>query len=152
MALFPFRRDIPLSMADVQDEVNRLVDRVWHLGLRGGPLDGQEWAPVIDVLEEPDRFLVRAELPGLATEDVDVSISGGTLTIRGQKLSDRPEGDDRHYLRSERRFGTYSRTVPLPATVDAENATAHCRKGVLEVVLPKKEDARPKSIEITVEE
>ncbi len=152
MALFPFRKEIPLSMADVQDEVNRLVDRVWHLGLRGGPLDGQEWAPVIDVLEEPDRFLVRAELPGLATEDVDVSISGGTLTIQGRKLSDQPEGDDRHYLRRERRFGTYSRTIPLPATVDAENASAHCRKGVLEVVLPKKEDARPKSIEITVEE
>lgn len=152
MALFPFRKEIPLSMADVQDEVNRLVDRVWHLGLRGGPLDGQEWAPVIDVLEEPDRFLIRAELPGLGIEDVDVSISGGTLTIQGQKRSDLPAGDDRQYLRSERRFGAYSRTVPLPATVDAENATAHCRKGVLEVVLPKKEDARPKSIEITVED
>lgn len=152
MALFPFRKEIPLSMADVQDEVNRLVDRVWHLGLRAGPLDGQEWAPAIDVIEEPDRFLVRAELPGLGTEEVDVSISGGTLTIQGRKRSDLPEGDDRHYLRSERRFGAYSRTVPLPATVDAENATAHCRKGVLEVVLPKKEDARPKSIEISVEE
>ncbi len=152
MALFPFRKEIPLSMADVQDEVNRLVDRVWHLGLRGGPLDGQEWAPAIDVIEEPDRFLVRAELPGLSTEDVDVSISGGTLTIRGQKPSDLPEGDDRQYLRSERRFGAYSRTVPLPTPIDAENASAHCRKGVLEVVLPKKEDARPKIIEITVEE
>jgi HSP20 family protein len=152
MARLPFRKDIPLSLGDVQDEVNRLFDRLWHGGVVTGPLDGQDWAPAIDVAEETDRFVVTAELPGLETAGVDVAISGDALTIKGEKLSDRREDDDRTYLRSERRYGTFSRTVPLPATVDAEKVTARCSHGILEIVLPKKEEARPKSITVTVEE
>ena len=155
MGLLPFRKDVPLSLGEVQAEVNRMFDRFWHVGVLAGPMDGQDWAPPVDVREEPDRFVVRAEVPGLSTDEVDVSIAGESLIITGQKPSDRgeeePEPGER-YLRTERRFGRFCRTLPLPATVDFEKATAQCRKGVLEVILPKKEDARPKTISVVVED
>ena len=152
MARLPFGKEIPQSLGDVQDEINRLFDRLWHGGVVTGPLDGQDWAPAIDVAEEADRFVVTAELPGLETAGVDVAISGDSLTIKGEKTSQRNEDDGRTYLRSERRYGMFSRTVPLPTTVDAEKVTARCQHGVLEIVLPKKEEARAKSITVTVEE
>ena len=154
MALLPFRKDVPLSLGVVQEEVNRMFDRFWHLGVLAGPLDGQDWAPPVDVREEPDRFVVRAELPGLSTDEVDVSIAGDSLIITGHKPSDHGEEEPEqgnHYLRTERRFGRFCRTLPLPATVDFDKATAQCKKGVLEIILPKKKDARPKAISVVVE-
>ncbi len=152
MALRPFGKEVPLSVGEVQDEINRLFDRFWHQGVITGPLDGQDWAPAMDLLEEPDRFVVTAELAGLSTADVDVSVSGTTLRIKGHKSSDRREGDDRSYLRSERRFGSFDRTISLPANVDGERVKASSRQGVLEIVLPKEEASRPRSIKVSVED
>ena len=152
MALLPFRREGHVSLPDLQAEMNRLFDRLWHGSVSAGPFDGQEWAPAIDVLEESDRFVVKAEVPGLEAGDVDVAISGDTLTVKGQKTSERSETERRGYVRMERRFGSFSRSIDLPATVDASKVTASCRRGVLEIILPKKEEARPKSIRVEVQE
>ena len=151
MALLPIGRS-QLSLTDVQDEINRMFDRIWHGGVTTGPLDGQEWAPLIDVLEESDRFVVHAEVPGLSTNDVEVSLSENILTLKGHKGSDRVEGEDRNYLRRERPSGTFCRSVALPAKVDAGGVTAVCRQGVLEIALPKSAEAVARNIEVRVED
>lgn len=152
MALLPFSKDIPLSPSDFQQEMNRLFERFWHSGISTGPLDGQDWAPMMDVLEEEDRFVVRVEVPGLESKDIEVSVSGDKLTLKGHKPSERREGDERNYLRAERRFGSFQRTIQLPVDVDVSGVTATCRKGVLEIVLAKKEENRPKAIHVQIED
>jgi HSP20 family protein len=152
MAKLPFRKDVPLSLTEIQDEINRMFDRFWHAGLATGPLDGQDWAPPLDVLEEPDRFVVTAEVPGLDTGDVEVAVSENVLTIRGHKSPERSEGEGLTYLRKERAGGSFSRSIQMPAEVTPDDVTASCKKGVLEIVLPKQQGARPKSVEIRVED
>ena len=95
MPLLPFRKEGQFSLTDLQEEINRMFDRVWHGGLATGPLDGQEWAPSVDVLEEPDRCVVKAEVAGLETGDVDVSMSENILTIKGHKSAERTEEIER---------------------------------------------------------
>lgn len=145
----PFMRE-GLSVRELQEEVNKLFDRFWHAGITAGPFDGQEWAPAIDLLDEADRFVLRAEVPGLESNDVEVSLSGQVVTLKGNKAADRPEAEARNLLRAERRFGRFSRSVPLPAGVDASQVTATCRKGVLEVILPKQAEARAKTIHVEI--
>lgn len=150
MAFLPFSKDFPLSPSEFQNEIDRLFQRFWHGGISTGPLDGQDWAPPVDVLEEEDRFVVRAEVPGLESRDIEVSVSGDRLTLKGHKPTERREDDERNYLRSERRFGGFQRIIELPMSVDPEDVTAGCRKGVLEVVLVKKDENRPKAIRVDV--
>jgi HSP20 family protein len=150
MALLPFRKDMPVTLGDVQNEVNRLFERLWHGGITTGPLDGQDWAPPLDVLDDQDRYVIRAEVPGLDVKDIEVSVSGDTLTLQGHKPAERREGDERKYILMERRYGGFNRSIPLPVGVDASGVTATCRKGVLEIVLPKKEENKPKPIRVEV--
>lgn len=137
-----------LSVTALQQEMNRMFDRVMHGGVQFAPLDGHTWAPVVDVLEREDSFLLRAEVPGLMGSDIDVSVSDTSVGLRGTKVSDRVEGQYGNYLRAERNFGTFSRTIDLPVAIDAEQVTASCHSGVLEVVLPKKQEARSRSVRI----
>ncbi len=152
MPRIPFTKEGHIPLSDLQEEMNKLFERLWHGGVTTGPLDGQDWAPPVDVLEEPARYVVKAEVPGLDAGDVDVSISGDALTIKGHKPSERSEGQEANYLRAERRFGNFARSVALPASVDPAKVTAACRQGVLEIILPKKEEARPKSIRVELQE
>jgi len=151
MALLPIGKG-QISLNDVQEEINRLLDRVWHGGVATGPLDGQEWAPLIDVLAESDRFVIHAEVPGLETNDVEVSLSENILTLKGHKSFDRVEGEDRSYLRRERPSGSFFRSITLPAKVESDAVTAVCRQGVLEIVLPKSSEAVARSIEVRGED
>jgi len=152
MPKLPFRKECHVSLSDLQQEMNRLLERLWHGGVTAGPFDGHDWAPPVDVLEEPARFVVKAEVPGLDASDVDVSISAEALTIKGHKPSDRAEGQEANYLQTERRFGDFARTVQLPVAVDPEGVTATCRRGVLEIVVPKKEEARAKSVRVELQD
>ena len=152
MSLLPFRREGQMSLSDLQDQINLLLSRFWHSGLSTGPLDGQDWAPRLDVHESPDKYVVRAEVPGLGVEDIEVTYIGNTLSIKGEKLAEvEEEGAGKGCLCRERRFGSFSRTVTLPEPVDDASITAKCQNGVLEVVLPKSEESRPKSIKVKVE-
>jgi HSP20 family protein len=150
MALLPLRKDIPLTLGEVQGEINRLFERFWHAGLATGPLDGQDWAPLVDVLDDADRYVVRAEVPGLDVKDIDVAVSDNTLTLRGHKPVERREGDERKYILMERQFGSFQRSITLPAGVEAAGVTATCRRGVIEIVLPKQEESKAKAIRIEV--
>lgn len=148
MSFNPFRREIPLSLNDLQNEMNRMFDRVWHGGLSTGPLDGQAWAPAFDVLEEADRVVVIAEVPGVDVNDVELSFRDDRLTLKGHRESPWSEEAARRLLRHERRFGAFSRTIDLPAGIDADAISAAASNGVITVTLPKLAQARGKSIKV----
>ncbi len=152
MALNPFRRDYSAALSDVQDEVNRMFDRLWHGGVSAGPFDGQEWAPPIDLYESNEFFIVRAEVPGLSRDDIEVSLTGQVLALKGTKVPPPDDPAQGRRVQGERRFGRFNRAIELPGEVEAGPVSAVCRAGVLEVRLPKSAASRPKSIEIRVED
>ena len=144
--------DMQFSLGSLQDEMNHLLERIWHAGVSTGPFDGQQWAPVIDLYEHGDFYTLYAEVPGVDPGSVDVSYVGRALTIRGEKAKPAGAGAGGSSLRRERRFGTFCRTVELPADIEADKLSARCQGGVLEITIPKSEASRPKSVKIQVEE
>jgi HSP20 family protein len=133
-------------LSTLSDEMNRLFDFNWpsrDTGLFSG------WSPALDVFDEKDSFYVTCELPGMKREDIDISIHNGTLTISGERKFDREEKEGETF-RSERYFGKFQRSVTLPASVESANVKASYRDGVLEVHLPKSEEAKQKHIEVNV--
>jgi HSP20 family protein len=106
--------------------------------------------PSIDVLEQGDEIVVRAELPGMQKEDIDVRLTDSTLTVKGEKKREE-EVKEEDYHRSERTFGSILRTVSLPAEVKADAAKATFKDGVLEVRLPKTEEAKQKPVKVQVQ-
>lgn len=150
MSLSPFGKGFQISISDLQEEMNRMLDRMWHTGISTAPLDGQKWAPAIDLLDEPNQFVLTAEVPGLNVEDIEVSFEGGELVLKGNKSAGRDEDEEAAYLRRERRYGAFCRRVGLPEQVKEEAVTARCRNGLLEVVLPKKDLPTRKTVKIEV--
>ncbi len=106
------------------------------------------WNPAVDVAEETDKILVKVEAPGMDEKDLKVSFEDGLLTVSGERQFERK--DDRSYHRIERAYGSFVRQFTLPRTVDVANIAANYRNGVLEIEIPKKEEARPKQIQINV--
>jgi HSP20 family protein len=113
----------------------------------GSSLEIQE--PSVDLYEEKDQVVVKAELPGITKDDIRVSISDDVLTIKGEKKKEE-EDTGKDYYRSERVYGSFLRTLPLPAEVNPEKAQATFRNGVLEIRLPKSEEAKKKMINVKV--
>ncbi len=146
----PFSKDNPAFIGDLQDELNRLLNRWWHSGITTPPFDGQEWAPPWDVLEKPDEYVARLEMAGFDAADVEVTYVGQTLTIKGCKESDAPESGQGTYLRRERRSGSFARSVQLTEPVDPERLRATCSNGLLTVVLPKKADPAKRTVKVEV--
>ena len=139
----PFR-----EFAVMQDRLNRLFGNVYlrdeDTGFRGS------WVPSVDIFETDAHDLVlRAELPGMSREDIDVTVENGTIVIKGEKKFD-PAVKEEHYRRIERAYGTFHRSFTLPNTVDATKVAAEFKNGVLIVTLPFKEEAKPRSINVEV--
>lgn len=129
----------------LQRDMNRVFDEFWRrfdepFGSRNGGIPGFAM-PKADVAETDDSIEVSVDMPGLEEKDVDVSVSGDVLTIRGERKDEREENKKGYYL-SERSYGSFYRTVPLPPGVDRDNAKASFKNGVLTVRLPKTEEAR----------
>jgi HSP20 family protein len=142
------RRDIwdPFaSLAEIQDEMNRLFDT--SLRRHGGFED--VFNPAIDVVVGKDNVVVKADLPGLTKDDVTVSLQENLLTIKGEKKHELEQKDSSYFV-SERAYGSFTRVVELPTAVDAKKIDARFKDGVLEVTLPKTEEAKPKQIEVKV--
>ena len=106
-------------------------------------------APSVDVSETDDEVQVTADLPGLTEKDVEVTLDDGALTIRGEKKDEREEQGE-NFHRVERQYGTFVRSIQLPSDVVADQVTASFKNGVLEVLLPKSEEAKPKRVAIDV--
>jgi HSP20 family protein len=139
----PFR-----EFAAMQDRMNRLFGNIYlrdeDTGFRGS------WVPAVDIFETPNHDLVvRAELPGLNREDIEVTVENGTLILKGEKKFD-AEVKEEQYRRVERTYGTFNRSFTLPNTVDANKVSADFRNGVLTVKLPFREEAKPRTISVEV--
>lgn len=150
----PFRplQDMDLSLGNLQDEMNQLVRRMWHAGLSTGPLDGQQWAPMIDLYEHTDHYTLFAELAGVDTSLIEVTHVGHTLTIRGEKTKSSAISDSDRAVRRERRFGTFCRSIEMPGDCDVERLSARSTAGVLEITIPKSEASKPRAVKIQVDE
>ena len=105
------------------------------------------WAPPVDIFEKNDHLVIRAEIPGVQKEDMDVRIENGVLTLQGDRRQD-TEVREENAHRLERVYGMFTRTFSLPTTVDAAKVTATYKDGILEVSVPKVETAKPKQVEI----
>jgi len=128
------------------------MDRLWNRFSGETPFArtfNEMWSPSVDISETKDDFVIKAELPGLEAKDVNVSISGDILTIKGEKKAEEEEKDE-HYHRVERYSGSFQRVFQLPSGVKADKIEANFDKGVLKVTLPKVEEAKKKEIEVKV--
>ena len=134
------------DLLGIRDEVDRLFDNVFQA--RG---DGGNWpamiAPPVDIEETREEFIVRADLPGVNQKDVKVSLLGDVLTIRGER---KEENKDRNLHRVERRYGSFERSFSLGVAVRADQVKASYRDGVLEIRIPKAEEAKVREIEVQV--
>ncbi|MBI3616889.1 MAG: Hsp20/alpha crystallin family protein [Candidatus Omnitrophica bacterium] len=110
---------------------------------------GALWAPAVDIIDEKDDIRVRADLPGMKKEDIEVSVNNDTLSIKGEKKEEK-EIKEKDYVRSERYYGAFQRSFTLPAGVDPQKVNAAYKDGVLEITLPKREDAKPKQIKVDI--
>ncbi len=116
---------------------------------RRAPGEEMAWAPAIEVYEKDNNFVVRAELPGVKKDDVDISITGDTLTIKGERKTSK-EVKNEDYYRCESRYGSFSRSITMPAAVDSKKIDASYENGILEIHVPKAKEAMPTKVEIKV--
>jgi HSP20 family protein len=126
-----------------------LVARTPAVGSDRESLTVPEWAPVVDIAETADEFLIKAELPEVKREDVKVTLENGVLTIMGERKQEQEEKGKRFH-RIERAYGSFMRTFTVPDNVDEDKLRADFKDGVLTVHLPKTEKAKPKAIEVKV--
>ena len=135
----------------IRDEMNRLFDSFfsgWPETAKG--LMEGEWAPTVDIAETESEVMVTAELLGVKQGDVDITVTNDVLTIKGEKKEEKEIKKENHH-RVERSYGSFHRSIGLPAGVKGNEAKATCKDGVLKVTIPKVEEARPKQIKINVE-
>ncbi len=139
------RRTPNHTLRDLQREVDSIFDRFFGRG------DDEEtsavWAPRTDLSETDEAFRIRLDVPGMTKEDITVNLQNNTLTVSGERTSERKE-EDEEYVRVERAFGSFHRTFTLPDAVDAENVTAAYTDGVLTIDVPKTEESTRRQIEI----
>ena len=138
----------PLRDLSAQDEFNRLFDGFFTPGLTRGEL-AAAYAPAVDIEETPEAFVMRMDLPGVSQKDVKVTMTGDTLTIRGERKQEhKTQNGSRH--RIERVHGTFERSFVLETPVRNDQVKAQVKDGVLEVRVPKAEEARVREIEVQV--
>jgi HSP20 family protein len=141
----PFR-----EVSRLRNEMDRLWDDYFGSGRRALRPMEEDWLPAVDVSETGDKITIKAEVPGMEAKDIEIAMVGDTLTIKGEKKLEREEKEE-NYHTVERSYGSFTRAMKLPATVDADKVEASYKNGVLTVVLPKKEEVKPKAIEIKAE-
>ena len=121
------------------------------LGWFRAPTEELGWIPALELYEKNDRFIVRAELPGMKKEGINISVLGDTLTIKGERKAE-SEVKDEDYYRCELCYGRFSRSITLPAAVQPGKVEASYDNGILEIVLPKAAEAKQKKVEVKVKE
>jgi len=144
MDLTPYRRGS--GLARLQDEMDDLFGRFFGHHALAAPDRGAYWPP-LEVAEGQESITVKAELPGMQADDINISVQGNTLSITGEK-KEQAEEQREGYYRSERRYGSFRRDMVLPGDVDADKVTAAYRDGILTVSLPKTEQAKAKTVKV----
>jgi HSP20 family protein len=136
------------ELDSLQSDVNRLFDSFFGRREAGRPGNGSgRWVPPMDLVETDDHLVLRADLPGLERDDVEIEVKDGVLTVSGERKSEQEQTGE-GYHRVERSFGRFSRSLGLPRDVKAEDVKASFESGVLEVKVPKPAERKPTRIEI----
>lgn len=140
----PFR-----DLRAMQEQMNHLLDMAWSRDT-GEELREGVWHPPVDIFETEDAVIIKAELPGIEQKDIEVKIEDGTLVLRGERKHDE-EIKKENYHRVERYYGQFQRSFSLPNAINQEKVKATCDKGVLTIILPRREEKKPKQINVEVE-
>ncbi len=148
------RREEGSPFATLRDEMDHLFDDFFRSAEGWWPMERftpatEGYLPQVDVSEDDEQVVVTAELPGMEEKDIDISVAGDLLTLKGEKHAER-ETKEKDYVRTERSFGSFRRTIQLPCEAKDEGATATFKHGVLTVTLPKSERARKERHHIEV--
>ncbi|MBN2331928.1 MAG: Hsp20/alpha crystallin family protein [Deltaproteobacteria bacterium] len=140
----PFR-----DLMTIQDQINRLFeDSLQRTDEKR--LMAPSWQPLVDIYEDGQAIIIKAELPEVDEKDIQLNIENNTLTIKGERKLEQEEKKD-NYHRVERFYGSFTRSFDLPTTVDQDGIKASYDKGVLKITLPKKEEVKPKKVQIQVQ-
>jgi len=133
----------------LQERMNKLFDETFSRGAQD--VDVGAWSPPVDIMEQGDAIIIKMEIAEVDQKTIDLKVEGNALTIKGERQLE--EGTKREdYLRLERPYGQFSRSFSLPTTVDQEKVKASHNDGILRVLLPKKEETKPKQIKVEVGE
>ncbi len=132
------------EIKDIQDSINKLFDDN-IIKKRSRSSEEAYWLPVVDIAETKDSYKIEAELPGIPKKDIDISVSGNLLTIKGEKQQEK-EDKDKNYYRKERISGIFQRQLVLPQDVQADKIKANYKDGLLEITIPKVEEKKSKKI------
>ncbi len=135
------------NLAQLQEEMNRLFARVATPEADSASVATAEWAPTVDIREEKDRFVLLADIPGVDSKEIEITMEKGVLSIRGDRRPESPE-EREAYKRLERPRGTFHRRFMLPDFADADRIAARGVNGVLEVTIPKYERTKPRRIAV----
>ncbi len=141
----PFR-----ELTNLQERMNRLFSD-WRIrpSWESEEIAQGSWIPPVDIYETADAVVLKAELPGISKDDINVEVKDNTLTLRGEKKFEK-EVKEENYYRVERSYGTFQRSFSLPSTVQQDKVKAKFKDGILEISLPKAEEAKPKQIKVDV--
>ena len=140
----PFR-----EFATLQDRINRAFRESYAGADRDDSLTTSSFAPAVDVYEDEHKVTLKIEVPGIDEKNIDVRVENNTLTVHGERKIEKEEKEE-NYRRVERQYGSFTRTFTLPQTVDTESVSANYDKGVLKIALPKKAEAKPKQIKVSI--
>jgi len=139
----------PRGVLDLRDDIDRLFDRFWRRQDGDEALSTSVWHPTVDISEQDDAYEVKADLPGVAKDDIKLKIANNVLSLTGERKSEREDGKQGDtYHRFERSYGSFTRSFSLPSAVDEGKVTANFKDGVLTVKLPKSKSAMPKAIKV----
>jgi HSP20 family protein len=133
------------ELNSLQSEMNRLFSTAFDAP--SGSSVMRRWVPAMDLVEAGDQFVLRADLPGMSEEDIEIELEEGTLTVSGERKADHEQREEGFY-RVERSFGPFSRSLTLPKGIDADAVSASFDRGVLEIRIPKPEARKPRRISI----
>src|SRR5438105_12760134 len=140
----PFR-----EFSTLQDRMNRLFQESFGREGREESLTTTTFAPPVDVYEDEHNVTLKIEVPGIDEKDIDVRIENNTLTVRGERKFEKEEKEE-NFRRVERQYGSFNRSFTLPSSLETENIQANYDKGVLEILLAKKAEAKPKQVKVKV--
>lgn len=145
-------RNEPWSILNfIQNEMNRAWEEQ-HTGKQSdnSNIVTSQWTPAVDIKENPNDFIIYADIPGVEPDKIEISMENNVLTIKGERISEKKEEHD-NFSRVERIKGVFYRRFSLPDTADEGKISAHANHGVLEITIPKKEKAKPRKVAITVQ-
>ena len=137
----PFR-----NVSTLQEQFNRLFEDSFFRRPDNSSITA--WAPAVDIYEDDQQMVIKADLPEVDEKDIDIRLENNTLTIRGERKFENKVAEE-NYLRVERTYGSFSRSFALPNTVSSEGIQADYRNGVLTISLPKREESKPRQIKVT---